>query len=192
MSSAESSWLAAAADLPAEPDEPDEPDAEGVLAKLQEGALRLLAGLDRPPTSLRLRSDGVEIELEWPDPRPPAPVYVAAAAPAAAAAAAATPYAVPSPGAPGAPVAPVAQPESTVRFVTAHMVGTFYRAPSPGADPFVEPGDEIRPGQQVGIIEAMKLSIPIEADAAGRVVEILVENGAPVEFGDELMSYEPS
>jgi acetyl-CoA carboxylase biotin carboxyl carrier protein len=90
------------------------------------------------------------------------------------------------------PAAVPEAPESTARYVTAHMVGTFYRAPSPGAEPFAEPGDEIRPGQQIGIIEAMKLSIPVEADAAGRVVEFLAENGAPVEFGDKLLSYEPS
>lgn len=180
MSSAESR-LAAAADP-----QPEPADAGDVLAKLQEGALRLLSGLDRPPTSLRLRSDGVEIELEWPDPRPPAPITVAAPL---AAAAAPAPIAGPVAG----PVAgPDPEPVPTARHVTAHMVGTFYRAPSPGARPFVEPGDEIRPGQQIGIIEAMKLNIPVEADAAGRVVEVLVENGAPVEFGDELLSYEPS
>jgi acetyl-CoA carboxylase biotin carboxyl carrier protein len=170
----------------AEPPEPAVPD-DDVLIKLQEGALRLLGGLDRPPTSLRMRAGGVEIELEWPDPRPPAPVVAALpAAPAgpapAAVAAVAAVAAAPEPAA----------PPTTERYVTAHMVGTFYRAPQPGAKPFAEPGDTIRPGQQIGIIEAMKLSIPVEADAAGRVVEMLVADGAPVEFGDKLLSYEPS
>jgi acetyl-CoA carboxylase biotin carboxyl carrier protein len=179
MTTGEVSRLAAAADPP------DEPAEDDVLTRLRDSALRLLDGLDRPPTSLKLRADGVEIELEWPDPRPPAPVHQIVA-----------PGAVPVPALAAVPTVPApepaAEPPSTAKFVTAHMVGTFYRASQPGARPFVEPGDVIRPGQQVGIIEAMKLSIPVEADAAGRVVEVLAENGAPVEFGDVLLSYEPS
>lgn len=71
------------------------------------------------------------------------------------------------------------------------MVGTFYRAPSPDATNFVEVGDVVRVGQTVCIIEAMKLMNTIDSEAAGRVVEILVENGEPIEYGQKLMRLEP-
>jgi len=71
------------------------------------------------------------------------------------------------------------------------MVGTFYRAPAPNAPPFVEVGDMVKPGQTVCIIEAMKLMNEISADIAGRVVEILVKNEEPVEYGQELFLIEP-
>lgn len=72
------------------------------------------------------------------------------------------------------------------------MVGTFYRAPSPGARPFVEVDDLIQPGDVVCIIEAMKLMNEIKAEIGGKIVEILVENGAPVEFGQPLFLVKPS
>jgi acetyl-CoA carboxylase biotin carboxyl carrier protein len=67
------------------------------------------------------------------------------------------------------------------------MVGTFYRAPSPGAKPFVEVGDAVKAGQTVCIIEAMKLLNEIEADKDGVVKAILAENGQPVEYGEPLL-----
>ncbi|MEX3555768.1 MAG: acetyl-CoA carboxylase biotin carboxyl carrier protein [Burkholderia gladioli] len=70
--------------------------------------------------------------------------------------------------------------------VTSPMVGTFYRAPSPGADPFVQVGDTVKEGQTICIIEAMKLLNEIESDKAGVVKEILVENGQAVEYGQPL------
>ncbi|PMB37726.1 acetyl-CoA carboxylase, biotin carboxyl carrier protein [Fischerella thermalis CCMEE 5208] len=75
--------------------------------------------------------------------------------------------------------------------VTSPMVGTFYRAPAPGEPPFVEVGDRIRSGQTVCIIEAMKLMNEIEAEVSGQVVEILVQNGEPVEYGQPLMRIDP-
>lgn len=75
--------------------------------------------------------------------------------------------------------------------VTSPMVGTFYRAPAPGEPSFVEVGDRIRPRQTVCIIEAMKLMNEIEAEVSGQVVEILVNNGEPVEFGQPLMRVNP-
>ncbi|MER3588372.1 MAG: acetyl-CoA carboxylase, biotin carboxyl carrier protein [Mastigocladus sp. ERB_26_1] len=75
--------------------------------------------------------------------------------------------------------------------VTSPMVGTFYRAPAPGEPPFVEVGDRIRSGQTVCIIEAMKLMNEIEAEVSGQVVEILVQNGEPVEYGQPLMRINP-
>jgi len=107
-----------------------------------------------------------------------APVqHVYAAAPQQAA-----PAAAPAPAAP-APAEP-AVPEGHV--IKSPMVGTFYRAPSPGAKPFVDVGSSVNAGDTLCIIEAMKLLNEIEADKAGVVKAILVENGQPVEFGQPL------
>ncbi len=75
--------------------------------------------------------------------------------------------------------------------VLSPMVGTFYRAPAPGEDPFVNAGDRVRAGQTVCIIEAMKLMNEIEAEAEGEIVEICVENAEPVEYGQTLMRVRP-
>src|SRR5690349_9132437 len=92
------------------------------------------------------------------------------------------PLEAPAAGVPAVP-APAA-PQGHV--VTSPMVGTFYRAPSPGADPFVQVGDTVKEGQTICIIEAMKLLNEIESDAAGVIKEILVENGQAVEYGQPL------
>ena len=84
----------------------------------------------------------------------------------------------------GAAAAAPAVPQGHV--VTSPMVGTFYRAPSPGADPFVQVGDTVKEGQTICIIEAMKLLNEIESDKSGVVKEILVENGQAVEYGQPL------
>jgi len=76
------------------------------------------------------------------------------------------------------------------QVVTAPMVGTFYSAPAPGAKAFVEIGSEVKPGDVLCIIEAMKMMNQIESDKAGRVVSILVKNGDPVEFGQTLFIIE--
>lgn len=96
--------------------------------------------------------------------------------------------------APAAPVAeaaaaqqqPAAPEQPQGHAVKAPMVGTFYRAPNPGASPFVEVGQSVKEGEPLCIIEAMKLLNEIEADKAGVVKEILVENGEPVEYGQPL------
>ncbi|ABM74590.1 Biotin / Lipoyl attachment:Acetyl-CoA biotin carboxyl carrier subunit [Prochlorococcus marinus str. NATL1A] len=75
--------------------------------------------------------------------------------------------------------------------VTAPMVGTFYRAPGPEEPPFVEIGSRIKVGQAVCILEAMKLMNELESEVSGEVIEILVENGTPVEFGQVLMRLKP-
>ncbi|RKZ21574.1 pyruvate carboxylase subunit B, partial [bacterium] len=75
--------------------------------------------------------------------------------------------------------------------IKAPMVGTFYRAPAPDAPPYVEVGDVVKRGQVVCIIEAMKLMNEIESDVDGRIVEILVKNEEPVEYGQELFLVEP-
>ncbi|MFI5370840.1 MAG: acetyl-CoA carboxylase biotin carboxyl carrier protein [Candidatus Eisenbacteria bacterium] len=76
--------------------------------------------------------------------------------------------------------------------VTSPMVGTFYRAPAPDADPYVEVGSTVDVGQTVCIIEAMKLMNEIESEVKGRVARILVENAQPVEFGQKLFLIEPA
>ncbi|XXX82271.1 acetyl-CoA carboxylase biotin carboxyl carrier protein [Sorangium sp. So ce134] len=116
-----------------------------------------------------------------------APVaYQLQSAPAAAPAAPA-PAQVAAPAAAPAPAAvPAAASDEGTSYVTSPFVGTFYRSPSPDAPPFVEVGSTIREGQALCIIEAMKLMNEIEADCSGKIVEILVENGKPVEFGQHL------
>jgi acetyl-CoA carboxylase biotin carboxyl carrier protein len=86
---------------------------------------------------------------------------------------------------------PKGKPEQWVE-ITSPMVGTFYRAPAPGEPAFVEVGDRISPGQVVCLIEAMKLMNEIEAEVAGEIVEIVVENGEPLEYGQTLMWVNPS
>lgn len=84
-----------------------------------------------------------------------------------------------------------AKPKSNVISIKSPIVGTFYRAPSPDAPPYVEVGDVIKPGQVVCIVEAMKLMNEIESDVAGRVAQILVKNEDPVEYNQELILVEP-
>jgi acetyl-CoA carboxylase biotin carboxyl carrier protein len=106
----------------------------------------------------------------------------------------AAPAAAPAPAsaAPSA-AAPATEEKASYRdedTVTAPMVGTYYSAPAPGAKPFVELGDEVKSGQVLCIIEAMKMMNQIESDKAGRVRAILAKNGEPVEFGQPLFVIE--
>lgn len=147
-------------------------DLDGVLATLHRSAAAMAAG-PHPPARIRLGVDGVTVEWDLvpgvriPDPTPAPP----AAAP------------------PAAPPAPVAEePAPAGHVLTAPTVGVFYRAPEPGAAPFVETGDLVSPGQQVGIVEAMKLMIPVEADRGGRVAEVLCADATGVEFGAPLFA----
>jgi acetyl-CoA carboxylase biotin carboxyl carrier protein len=89
---------------------------------------------------------------------------------------------------PAAESAPKPRPNEHV--ITAPMVGTFYASPSPGAKAFVEIGDEIKVGQVLCIIEAMKMMNQIEADKAGRITSVMAQNGDPVEFGQPLFVVE--
>jgi acetyl-CoA carboxylase biotin carboxyl carrier protein len=85
---------------------------------------------------------------------------------------------------------PAARPRPNEHVITAPMVGTYYSAPSPGAKAFVEIGDEVKVGQVLCIIEAMKMMNQIESDKAGRVTSIMARNGDPVEFGQPLFVVE--
>ena len=100
----------------------------------------------------------------------------------------AAPASAPAPAAPApAAPAPAARDEN---LVTAPMVGTFYASPAPGAKSFVEVGQEVRVGQVLCIIEAMKMMNQIESERAGKVVAVLAKNGEPVEFGQPLFAIE--
>ncbi|HTW32202.1 MAG TPA: acetyl-CoA carboxylase biotin carboxyl carrier protein [Candidatus Sulfotelmatobacter sp.] len=104
--------------------------------------------------------------------------------------------AVPVAGAVAAAAAPPAvaaepAPEAGLQTVKSPIVGTFYEAPSPGAPPFVKPGDEVAVGQVLCIVEAMKLLNEIESDVAGEIVKKLVNNGQPIEYGQELFVIRP-
>ena len=93
---------------------------------------------------------------------------------------------------PAAPAGSPAAEESRRVIIKSPMVGTFYRTPAPDAPPFVEVGQDLEIGQVVCILEAMKLMNEIKSEVAGRVVDILVENGSPVEFGQPLIVVHPS
>ena len=82
--------------------------------------------------------------------------------------------------------------EKGLHFITSPMVGTFYRSPDPSSPPFVEKGENVAKNQTLCIIEAMKLMNEIKSEVKGKVVEILVENGSPVEFGQTLFLVEPT
>jgi len=141
-----------------------EPDDDPqVLERLREVVLGLLGGLAEQPASLRISTTQVELELKWPQALAEMPAVSAGSA-----------------------------TEPAGRYLTAHSVGVFYRAPEPGSKPFVDVGDVVLPGQQLGIIEAMKLMIPVEADIAGRIVEVIAGDGQSVEYGDPLFAVEPA
>jgi acetyl-CoA carboxylase biotin carboxyl carrier protein len=88
----------------------------------------------------------------------------------------------------GAAQIPAPAEDKNIHYITSPMVGTFYRAPSPTSPPFVDIGDTVKKGQTLCIIEAMKLMNEIESDVSGVVVDILVENGKPVEYGQKLFA----
>jgi len=131
-------------------------------------------------------SNLTEIEVEHDDDRirlrrDPAPVVGTVLAPSAA-----PPGGASSTNPPEASAPPV----ENGTYVTSPFVGTFYRAASPESEPFVDVGDAIAPGHVLCIVEAMKLMNEIESEVTGTVVEILVEDGKPVEYGDQLFRIE--
>ncbi|MER7458704.1 acetyl-CoA carboxylase biotin carboxyl carrier protein [Micromonospora sp. NPDC126480] len=148
------------------------------LAELRRQARELLAEIDGPVRRVRLSSGEAVLELEW---------HPTAARPAPAG-----PPDPPSPAQPppqGAARAAAAPERHAVR---SPIVGTFYRAPEPGAAPFVAVGDRVHPGQVVGIVEAMKLMNEVTTDRAGRVAEIHVDDGQPVEYDQTLLALDPA
>jgi len=139
-----------------------------------------------------VESSGIaELEIQEGEERVRITRALAAGGAVASAASAAAPVhvsaaPVPAPALPAAEAAaPPEEPEG--HLLRSPMVGTFYRAASPGAKPFVEVGDSVQVGDTLCIIEAMKLMNEIEADKAGVVKQVLAENGQPVEFGQPLV-----
>ena len=139
-----------------------------------------------------LREYGLtEVEVERGGDRIRLRREVATAAPGTAPPAAGT--SAPGPVGQAAPVSEPVREDRRQHLVTveAPMVGTFYRAPSPDAEPYVREGDVIKEGQVLCIIEAMKLMNEIESKVSGRIMRVLAENGQPVEYGQPLFLIEP-
>jgi acetyl-CoA carboxylase biotin carboxyl carrier protein len=157
--------------------------------QLDHDQLRQLLALlgDSDIQELKLEGDDFRLEVRRNLPSPAPATVTMVQAPAG------PPPLAPGPVAPvGAapapsPPPPAASVRSDLQAVTAPMVGTFYRSSAPGEAPFVEVGSRISAGQPVCILEAMKLMNELECEFSGEVVEILVENGTPVEFGQVLM-----
>ncbi|TYQ30656.1 acetyl-CoA carboxylase biotin carboxyl carrier protein [Pseudanabaena sp. UWO310] len=140
-------------------------------------------------TELTLESGDVRLSIRKSETR----MVTAPQVPAAITAAPATTTAIENP--PTSPVAPTptiadSLPTKKLIEITSPMVGTFYRSPSPDDAPFVEIGDTVKKGSTVCIIEAMKLMNEIESESSGKIVEILVDNSQPVEYGQVLMRVE--
>jgi acetyl-CoA carboxylase biotin carboxyl carrier protein len=140
---------------------------------------------ERQITEFELEEENLKLRIRKGLPQPPsAPPVVTLTAPVAipTAAQAAAPSATP---------APAEAAEAGLAVVKSPIVGTFYRAPDPTSAPFVNAGDQIRVGQVLCIIEAMKLMNEIEAEVAGEIVKVYKESGQPVQYGEPLFSVRP-
>ena len=136
--------------------------------------------------ALEIEEDGQQVRLRMMEPQAERVVYAAPEGiPAAPAAAPAAP-------APASAPAPAAAPVDEAELVPSPLVGTFYRSPSPEADPFVQEGDRVEEDTVIGIVEAMKVMNEIRAGRSGVVREILASNGDPVEFGQPMFRISPS
>ncbi|MGD8976942.1 MAG: acetyl-CoA carboxylase biotin carboxyl carrier protein [Gammaproteobacteria bacterium] len=142
--------------------------------------IELLEESDLAEIEITEGDDSVRISRHSKAPVPPAAPALAQVMPGPAMAA--------STGADAIPDAPAPQPDGST--INAPMVGTYYASQAPGAKPFVEVGSEVQVGDVLCIIEAMKMMNQIEAEQAGRIVSVLVENGEPVEFGQPLFIIE--
>jgi acetyl-CoA carboxylase biotin carboxyl carrier protein len=122
-----------------------------------------------------------------------APTVVNASIPTAAPVAVpAPPAAAPAPAASPAPIATPAADDSKLITIKSPMIGTFYRSSSPDKPVLVNVGDEIKPGQVLCIVEAMKLFNEIESEVSGRIVKVLVDNASPIEYDQPLFLVEPA
>jgi acetyl-CoA carboxylase biotin carboxyl carrier protein len=131
--------------------------------------------LGHPPAATTVHAAPLPAAAHAPPPPAPAP---AAHAPA------------PAPAAPAAAAKPAA--DAKMFTVNSPFVGTFYRSASPENPPFVDVGTVVKKGQVLCIVEAMKLMNEIEAEQPGRLVEVLIQNGSPVEYGEALFRFEPA
>jgi acetyl-CoA carboxylase biotin carboxyl carrier protein len=163
-------------------------DDDDLLRVLREEVSSLVKTIPGPVASISLRRGDCSLEVTWSHGSvalagagidvgtaagPVTAVGGAVAAVGSAVLSAAVPQHVPA--------------DPAVRDIPAPLVGTFYASPEPGAQPFVRVGDEIEAGATVGIVEAMKLMNPVSAPCAGTVLEVLSEDGHPVEFGQVLI-----
>jgi len=140
--------------------------------------------LERGDVKLRVKRGGVQTVAAAPMITVAAPVAAPLVAHAAAAPA-------PVAAAPAPAAAPAEDELAGTHIIKSPIVGTYYEAPSPGAPPFVKPGDSVSVGQVLCIVEAMKLMNEIESDYSGTVVKIFVTNGQPVEYGQQLFAVKP-
>ncbi|WTW93139.1 acetyl-CoA carboxylase biotin carboxyl carrier protein subunit [Streptomycetaceae bacterium NBC_01309] len=165
---------------------PDTPaELIDLVDAVREHATRLIVDLTTAPSAVRVRAGDVLVELEWQSAAPtgpsgptgpPAPGHPEASAPTTTGATGTT------------ATTPVPIDTRDGHTIAAPSVGTFYRSSEPGAPPFVAEGDLVAPGRQVGIVEVMKLMIPVRADRAGRIARILVGDNEPVEYGQPLIA----
>ncbi len=155
--------------------EPIEPGQDATLSEICRSAAYLMAAASKPLRRISVRSGDAAIELEWPEEAV---------------------VGVPTFAAPVADLADfgaeIGQEGSDLVYIKADTVGTFFRSPEPGADPFVDTGDMVDVGQQVAILEVMKMMSPIVADRPGRIVEILASDGESVEFDTRLLAIAPT
>ncbi|WP_434444189.1 acetyl-CoA carboxylase biotin carboxyl carrier protein [Lentzea sp. E54] len=133
------------------------------LPELRSEAVRLASELPGTPQHLRVETAGSSLEIDWDTTAaPPAPPAVS-------------------------PDSGSSSPKPEGHPIAAPLVGTFYRSSGPGEEPFVQVGDVVTAGQQVAIVEAMKLMNAVEAERPGTVTAVLVEDGEMVEFGQPLL-----
>lgn len=150
---------------------------DAVLEAVCRNVAELARTAPNPPSRIRMEEGQTRVEVEWPD-----PVRVEAARVPQAD----TAVSVREPG------APAGEPADTLAYVRSPMVGTFYHAGAPGSPPFVQVGDVVQEGQQVGVLEVMKMMSSVTADSSGRVVEVLAANAQRVEFDQPLIALEPA
>jgi acetyl-CoA carboxylase biotin carboxyl carrier protein len=161
-------------------------DAQPLLTDDIRELLRLVSQSDI--AELEIERGGAKVHIKRAIAQPP----MLTAGPGAAVAATAPVGYQPVVIAPAAATQVESEAAPTGITVTAPMVGTYYAAPAPKEPPYVQVGDEVRPGDVLGIIEAMKIMNEIECEVQGRVAAILVEGGQAVEYGQPLMVIEPS
>ncbi|GAA5193996.1 hypothetical protein GCM10023322_57290 [Rugosimonospora acidiphila] len=162
-------------------------DDDGVLAVLRQQARLLAAEVTGPLRRIQITRGDAAVEVEWHGETTVAGPARPAAAPPAEPAPVAVNGTAPAQRDPAEPAKRAGQSS-----IVSPMVGTFYRAAEPGAAPFVAVGDLIEPGKVIGIVEAMKLMNEITAGQAGRVLDVLVDDGQPVEFGQALIALAPA
>jgi acetyl-CoA carboxylase biotin carboxyl carrier protein len=160
---------------------PDEEPAAGAdLAQVRQHAVELLAQLDRPPRNLHIQAGEISVDITWAEPGQAESSHAGSAERTVLTEVRSIELHTSE-----VPAGPPAE------YLNSPGVGVFYHSREPGAEPFVSVGSVVQPGQQIGIIEAMKLMIPVEADRAGRVREVIKGNGEPVEYAEPLFALEP-